>query len=107
MKLYLYVNNNILYDYLSRKTVIEEVIMSVHNSILLGSRAEEQYRARFQSLYEFTHGAGRMIGPVTMGYFLVNHTYNQGWILVAVLCIIASLILFAAYKTDTKKSHKL
>lgn len=84
-----------------------EVIMSVHNSILLGSRAEEQYRARFQSLYEFTHGAGRMIGPVTMGYFLVSHTYNQGWILVAVLCAAASLILFAAYKTDTKKSHKV
>ena len=80
-----------------------EVIMSVHNSILLGSRAKEEYRARFQSLYEFTHGGGRMIGPVTMGYFLVNHTYNQGWILVAVLCVIAGLILFRAYKLDTKK----
>lgn len=78
-----------------------EVIMSVHNSILLGSRADEQYRARFQSLYEFTHGGGRMIGPVTMGYFLLSHTYNQGWILVAVLCVIAGVILLGAYKTDS------
>ncbi len=82
-----------------------EVIMSVHNSILLGSRAEEEYRARFQSLYEFTHGAGRMIGPVTMGYFLVSHSYNQGWILVAALCVIAGLILISAYKLDT--SHNI
>ena len=77
-----------------------EVILSVHNSILLGSRAEEDYRARFQSLYEFTNGAGRMIGPVTMGYFLVGHTYNQGWVLVAVLCVIAAGILYSAYRLD-------
>ncbi len=79
-----------------------EVILSVHNSILLGSRAEEDYRARFQSLYEFTNGAGRMIGPVTMGYFLVGHTYNQGWVLVAVLCVIAAGILYSAYRMDKK-----
>lgn len=77
-----------------------EVIMSVHNSILLGSRAKEEYRARFQSLYELTHGAGRMIGPVTMGYFLIDHTYDQGWIMVAFLCVIAAFILIAAYKKD-------
>ena len=79
-----------------------EVIMSVHNSILLGSRAEEEYRARYQSLYEFTHGGGRMIGPVTMGYFLIRHSYNQGWVLVAVICLIASAILYIAYKTDKR-----
>ena len=76
--------------------------MSVHNSILLGSRAEEHYRARYQSLFEFTNGAGRMIGPVTMGYFLVGHSYDQGWVLVAVLCLIASAVLYAAYRLDTK-----
>ena len=83
-----------------------EVIMSVHNSILLGSRAEEEYRARFQSLYEFTHGAGRMIGPVTMGYFLVSHSYNMGWILVAGLCIIAGIILISAYKIDRSSDNR-
>ena len=79
-----------------------EVIMSVHNSILLGSRAREDYRARYQSLFEFTNGGGRMIGPVTMGYFLISHSYNQGWVLVAVLCIISALILYTAYKMDNK-----
>ncbi|MBR5740214.1 MAG: MFS transporter [Firmicutes bacterium] len=79
-----------------------EVILSVHNSILLGYRADERYRARYQSLYEFTNGAGRMVGPVTMGYFLVGHSYNQGWVLVAVLCVIAASILYTAYRLDTK-----
>ena len=79
-----------------------EVILSVHNSILLGSRAEEHYRARYQSLYEFTNGAGRMIGPVTMGYFLVGRTYANGWALTGVLAAIAGIILYRAYKLDTK-----
>jgi len=83
-----------------------EVIMSVHNSILLGSRAEEEYRARFQSLYEFTHGAGRMIGPVTMGYFLVSHSYNMGWILVAALCAVAGIILISAFKIDISADNR-
>ncbi|MBO5994479.1 MAG: MFS transporter, partial [Firmicutes bacterium] len=79
-----------------------EVILSVHNSILLGSRADEHYRARYQSLYEFTNGAGRMIGPVTMGYFLVGRTYANGWALTGVLCAVAGIILYRAFRLDTK-----
>ncbi|MBR6472512.1 MAG: MFS transporter [Firmicutes bacterium] len=80
-----------------------EVILSVHNSVLLGSRADAGYRARYQSLYEFTNGGGRMIGPVTMGYFLITHSYNQGWVLVAILCVIAAVILYSAFRMDERK----
>ena len=77
-----------------------EVIIAVHNGILLGSRAPESYRARYQSLYEFTNSAGRMIGPVTMGYFLIGHTYNQGWVMVAAICLAAAIIIYTAYIKD-------
>ena len=77
-----------------------EVILTVHNSILLGSRADEDYRGRYQSLYELTNSIGRMIGPVSMGYFLIAFSYNQGWVLVAVLCVIAAGILYSAYRLD-------
>ena len=77
-----------------------EVILTVHNSILLGSRADEDYRGRYQSLYELTNSIGRMIGPVSMGYFLIAFSYNQGWILVAALCLVAAVLLYTAYRKD-------
>ena len=80
-----------------------EVILTVHNSILLGSRADENYRARYQSLYELTFGSGRMIGPVTMGYFLITHSYSQGWMLVAAISVIAAAFLYRAYRLDVKE----
>ncbi len=77
-----------------------EVILTVHNSILLGSRADDDYRGRYQSLYELTNSIGRMIGPVSMGYFLIAFSYNQGWILVAALCLVAAVLLYTAFRKD-------
>ena len=47
-----------------------------------------------------------MIGPVTMGYFLVSHSYNMGWILVAALCAVAGIILISAYKIDISADNR-
>ena len=43
-----------------------------------------------------------MIGPVTMGYFLVGRTYANGWALTGILAAMAGIILYRAYKLDTK-----
>lgn len=70
-----------------------EVLLSTGSGVFIAARAPEDYRAGYQSLYEFASATGRCIGPVTMGYFLTVGTYSGGWMLAAGLALSACVLL--------------
>ncbi len=79
-----------------------ETLITTGTGVFIGGRAPENYRATYQSLYEIANSAGRCIGPVTMGYFLLVSTYQTGWIMITAIALACVIILLVTLRKEKK-----
>lgn len=75
-----------------------EVVIKTEAGVYVASKAPDDYKARYQSIYEVCFGVGRCIGPAVMGTFLNTFSYNEGWILVVAVIVLAAILDFVSYK---------
>ena len=76
-----------------------EILISTCAGIYIADQMPETHKGRSMGLYEFARGLGRCLGPVLCGYYLTNHTYNQAWQVVVLLCIFTDIVLwYLVYK---------
>lgn len=77
-----------------------EILISTGAGVFIAGYAPETHRGRFQSLYEVARGMGRGIGPTLCGYYLLNHSYRQMWVMVAGICIVTAGLVYLLYRAD-------
>ena len=71
-----------------------EILISTCAGIYIADQMPETHKGRSMGLYEFTRGFGRCLGPALCGYYLISHSYNQAWQLIAVFCLLTDGILW-------------
>ncbi len=72
-----------------------EILFATNTGVYIANNSPITHRARFQSIFDIIQGTGRAVGPLTIGYFLIDHTIPQAWFLVGFLCFLAAVALFA------------
>lgn len=71
---------------------VAEILCNTNSGVFIANHAPATHRARYQSVYDLTHNLGKALGPLIMGFYLsMDHTYQQGWLFVAILCGLAAL----------------
>ena len=77
-----------------------EIISATNTGVYIANNSPISHRARFQSIFDIIQGTGRAIGPLKIGYYLVDHSINQAWTLIALICLIASISLIILRKIE-------
>ena len=67
-----------------------EILCNTNSGVFIANHAPASHRARYQSIYDVIQNLGKAAGPLLMGFFLLWHSYRQGWILVSLLCLLAA-----------------
>lgn len=79
-----------------------EVLSAANTGVFIANHAPITHRARFQSIYEIIQGTGRAIGPLLMSFFLLGHTFSQGWLLVGIVSLSAGIGYYILYRCSEK-----
>lgn len=80
-----------------------EILFVTNTGVFVANHSPITHRARFQSIFEIIQGSGRAIGPLITGYYLMSHSIPQTWVLVAILCGFATLLLFFLRRSEDRK----
>jgi len=75
-----------------------EVMGVTNTGVFIANHSPVTHRARYQSIFDIIQGSGRAVGPMIIGAFLMEHTYNDAWLLIGLLCLVAALAYFIMYK---------
>ena len=79
-----------------------EIIYNTTGGIFIASRAPEAFRARYQSLNSFAVSFGQCTAPMIMSHYLLTHGYLSGWLLVALVCLAAALLIALVYRREKR-----
>lgn len=79
---------------------VGEIVSATNAGVYIANHSPVTHRAQFQSIFDIIQGIGRAVGPLTIGYFLIRHTIDQAWGLVAFLCLIAGIALLILRKLE-------
>ncbi len=82
-----------------------EVLSATNMGVYIANHTPVTHRARFQSIVDVVGNAGRALGPVLIGYYLVGHTMPQSWLLIGGLCGIAAVAYMILEIVDKKGSR--
>lgn len=77
-----------------------EIISATNTGVYIANNSPISHRARFQSIFDIIQGTGRAIGPLMIGYYLVDHSINQAWALIALICLTASIAIIILRKIE-------
>ncbi len=81
-----------------------EILISTNAGVYIAQQSPVTHKGRCMSLYEFSRGIGKCLGPIIFGYILVSYTYYQAWQFISVTClIIAIFILLLARHIKSKE----
>ncbi|MEG1315190.1 MAG: MFS transporter [Anaerovoracaceae bacterium] len=96
--LYAFNNNIVVFMVAVAVWTAGEILISTGAGVYISNQSPDTHKGRCMSLYEFSRGVGKCLGPVLCGYFLVSHTYGQTWLVIAGLCIITDVVIWILYK---------
>jgi len=82
-----------------------EVLCAANTGVFIANHSPITHRARFQSVYEIIQGTGRAIGPLLMGYFLLDNDFSQGWLLVSFVSLCAVIGYYIMYRYCTNVNY--
>ncbi|WP_324825931.1 MFS transporter [Sinanaerobacter sp. ZZT-01] len=102
---YAFTQSIVLYVILVAVWTSGEILISTCSGEYIASHSPESHRARFQSLYEFARGIGKAFGPLAFGLFLLEHSMESAWILIAFLCILMAFALFILYRAEENRKR--
>ena len=83
-----------------------EIVSATNTGVYIANHSPVTHRARFQSIFDIIQGTGRAIGPLVIGYYLIAHTIPESWILVAILCLFASIALYGLYRFERRHRRR-
>lgn len=83
-----------------------EVCSFANGSVFLAGHAPASHRARYQSVFEAMSAAGRAMGPLIMGRFLLGRSYYQGWLLAGAVCCLAAAGFVYLHLTEEKAQSR-
>ncbi|MDO4731895.1 MAG: MFS transporter [Bacillota bacterium] len=72
---------------------VGEILCNTNSGLFIAGQAPLSHRARYQSIYDVIQSLGKATGPIIMGLFLLKSSYQQGWLLVGGLCLLAAFVL--------------
>lgn len=75
-----------------------EILISTCAGIYIADQSPSTHKGRSMSLYEFARGIGRLSGPVFTGYLLTALSYSQTWFIIAGVCLVVDVMIWALYK---------
>ena len=70
---------------------VGEILCNTNSGVFIANHAPASHRARYQSIYDIIQNLGKAAGPFLMGFYLLGHSYQQGWLFVSGLCLLAAL----------------
>lgn len=79
-----------------------EIVSATNTGVYIANHSPVTHRARFQSIFDIIQGTGRAIGPLVIGYYLIAHTIPEAWVLVAILCLFASIALYGLHRFERR-----
>lgn len=80
-----------------------EIIDTVNAGVYISNHSPVSHRGRFNAILGLIRGAGRSLAPFLMGLYLVDHNYNEGWLLVGFVATIAFILLLVLRKLEGKR----
>lgn len=83
-----------------------EIVSATNTGVYIANHSPVTHRARFQSIFDIIQGTGRAIGPLVIGYYLIAHTIPEAWILVAILCLFASIALYGLHRFERRHRRR-
>ncbi len=105
--LYGMADNLLLFYILTAVWTFGEIVSATNTGVYIANHSPITHRARFQSIFDIIQGTGRALGPLTMGYYLLNHTIREAWGIIAILCFSAAAALFFLRRLETRHYKKL
>lgn len=89
----------LLFLFLTAIWTAGEIMFVTNTGVYVANHTPVSHRARFQSVFTIIQNSGGAVGPLVIGYFLLGHSINQSWFLIAVLCGITTIgVLFLRFK---------
>ena len=77
-----------------------EILLTTYSGVFIAEVSPDTHKGRCMSLYEFTRGIGKCIGPVIFGYVITYGSYRSAWVIVSVVCLICSLLTYCLYRKN-------
>ena len=77
-----------------------EILLTTYSGVFIAEVSPDTHKGRCMSLYEFTRGIGKCIGPVIFGYVITYGSYRFAWVIVSVVCLTCSLLTYCLYRKN-------
>lgn len=79
-----------------------EILQTVNTGVYISNHSPVNQRGRFASIINLINFVGKATAPSLMGMYLMTHTSSSGWVLVAFIAFISSVLLFTLNIVEMK-----
>lgn len=77
-----------------------EILIITDSGVFLAEHSPETHNGRLTSLYEFSRGIGKCLGPLMFGYLISDISFEMIWLMIAGICLLVSLVIAILHKHE-------
>ncbi|MEG0772552.1 MFS transporter [Clostridium sp.] len=82
-----------------------EIVLAISTSPFIANHTPASHRGRMSSVLPIIFGMGHTLGPIGMGKILNFTSIEGGWMIVGIICIIASTVMLGLEAWERKKHY--
>lgn len=86
---------------------IGEIIHTINSNVYIANHTPMTHRGRFNAVIPLISSTGFALGPAIMGMYIKNRAVKDGWPVVFVLALTASLLFYILYIHEKKKKSNV